>query len=141
MKNTRLASCVILKKGNDVLMLRRKNTGFEDGKFTFPSGKLNENESFSECAKRETLEEVGVILNNLEPAHVLHRKKDDTDIWVDIVFISSDWKNEPENKEPHKCDKIEWFHMDKLPENTIGFIRHAVEQIRQNKTYSEYGWD
>ena len=43
--------------------------------------------------------------------------------------------------EPNKCDDIGWFELDNLPENTIPYIKHAIECISKNIVYSEFGFD
>jgi 8-oxo-dGTP diphosphatase len=136
----RLASYVILKKGDEVLLTRRANTGFEDGNFSLPCGKLDGDESFSDAAARETLEEIGVTAKGLIPVHILHRRKSEDDLWVDVFFLSEDWEGEPQNIEPDKCDYVGWFSVGSLPKNIVPFVREAIESLRTGKFYSEYGW-
>ena len=52
------ASLTILEKEGKILMIRRYNTGFADGMYTLPSGKVDLEETFVEASHRETLEEV-----------------------------------------------------------------------------------
>jgi hypothetical protein len=42
--------------------------------------------------------------------------------------------------EPHKCDDLRWFELDNLPENTVLYIRQAIDCISKNIFYSEFGW-
>jgi hypothetical protein len=42
--------------------------------------------------------------------------------------------------EPHKCDDLNWFEMDRLPDNTIPYIRQAIDCFRKGVFYSEHGW-
>jgi len=43
--------------------------------------------------------------------------------------------------EPNKCNDIQWCDINDLPNNTIPFVKHALDQIFfLNKSYSEYGW-
>jgi hypothetical protein len=42
--------------------------------------------------------------------------------------------------EPHKCDDLRWFELNKLPENIIPYVKQAIDNIRNKKFYSEYGW-
>jgi len=77
MTQKKLASLLILEKDGKVLLLRRFNTGYEDGKYTLPSGKVDANETFINAVIREGFEEVNAqILNHdLDSVHVLYRKK------------------------------------------------------------------
>jgi 8-oxo-dGTP diphosphatase len=52
------------EKANKVLLLKRANTGFLDGFWSVPAGRLDEGESASVGAKRELLEEVGLKTRN-----------------------------------------------------------------------------
>ena len=139
----KFASLLILEKNGKVLLIRRFNTGYEDGKYTLPSGKVDEGETFTDAAIREALEEVNAEIShsNINSVHVLHRKKDDV-FWIDNFFLCKKWNNEIKNAEPHKCDDLKWFDIENLPSNTIPFIKHALEQVFfHKKSYSEYGWN
>jgi len=55
-------------------------------------------------------------------------------------FLAEKWKGEPQNMEAHKCDDLRWFDLDKLPENTIPYIKQAINCFLKGIFYSEYGW-
>ena len=44
------------------------------------------------------------------------------------------------NAEPHKCDDLSWFDIDNLPENTIPYIRRAIENYLAGVWFDSYGW-
>lgn len=44
---------LILKKDNNVLLLRRYNTGFADGHYALPAGHVEENEEIFEVSCKE----------------------------------------------------------------------------------------
>lgn len=49
------------------------------------------------------------------------------------------------NKVSHKAaylilDDLSWFDLDALPKNTIPYIKQAIEAIKHNNFYSEFGW-
>lgn len=136
------ASYLILRRDNEVLLLRRFNTGYEDGKYSMPAGHVDAGETFTEALVREVAEEVGVTLRtgDVRVAHIMHRKSTVSSERVDTFFVTEKWEGEVKNMEPHKCDELAWFPLDKLPENTIPYIRHALECIDQNKFYSEFGF-
>jgi hypothetical protein len=50
------------------------------------------------------------------------------------------WSGEITNTEPDKCDDLSWFKLDALPENTIPYIRQALEAHKNNIKYTEFGW-
>jgi ADP-ribose pyrophosphatase YjhB (NUDIX family) len=130
---------LILIKDNNILLLRRKNTGFEDGNYSLPSGHLNGNETIVEATIRETLEETGITLKpgNLEVVQTMHRISPDRE-YVDFFLIADEWQGEPSNKEPDKCDDLSWFPLNNLPSNIIPYVRFAVENYKAVK-FSEFG--
>jgi 8-oxo-dGTP diphosphatase len=140
------ASYLVLMRDDKILLLRRFNTGFQDGKYGLVSGHLEGNETFRQCMIREAKEEAGLDLsvNDLEIVHAMHRNERLNPIEIreriDIFFKVSNWNGEPQNIEPDKCDDLSWFSLDNLPENTISYIKSALEYINKNIFYSEFGW-
>ena len=135
------ASYLILVKDNKILLLRRFNTGYEDGKYSMVAGHLDGNETFIQSIIREAQEEAGITIKSedLDVVHVMHRKVP-THERVDAFVRARAWEGEPRIKEPDKCDDMQWFELDKLPENTIPYVQQAIECFRKSVYYSEHGW-
>lgn len=134
------ASYLFFIKDNQILLIRRANTVYEDGNYSVPAGHLDGQETLKTCAAREGLEEVGCQIrpDDLMLAHVMHRiAKDER---LDFFFAVRQWDEEPNNTEPEKCDHLSWFPLDALPENTIPYIKSAIENYKQGIVYSEFGW-
>lgn len=132
---------LFLIKDNNILLSRRYQTGYKDGMYSLPAGHIEDNERMSDGTRREIAEEIGLAFSrhDLKLVHVMHRKEDD--IRMDFFFVVEDWKGEPENKEPEKCDDLSWFPMNKLPNNTIPYIAAAIEAYQRGEFYSEFGWE
>jgi len=126
---------------NHILLLRRFDTGFEDGNYSVPAGHLDGNETVRMAAVREALEEIGVRIDisDVEFATVTHRKSDDER--VDFFVHVNQWEGEPFNAEPDKCDEMRWCGVDMLPENTIPYVRKAIRNYLASISFDEYGWD
>ncbi len=124
-----------------ILLLRRCNTGYMDGYYGLPAGHIEENETVTKGTLREIREETGVELapSDIKLAHVMHRKSND--IRMDFFYIVDQWNDEPVNSEPDKCDNMDWFPFDALPENTIPYIKTAIENSQNNIFFSEFGWE
>lgn len=125
---------------NQVLMLRRFNTGYADGQYSIPAGHLDGGETVIAAAAREALEEVGVHIDpqEIQFSGVMHRL--DGDERVDFFVNIRSWDGEPANTEPDKCDELRWVDVDHLPVNTIPYIRQALSKHRQGVWFDEFGW-
>ncbi len=138
------ASYLVLLKDNKVLLLRRFNTGYEDGNYSMIAGHVDGGENFTQCIIRETEEEAGIVVKSedLKVVHVMHRHSGIVDEVerVDVFFVAEKWSGDVVNKELHKCDDLSWFDLDGLPKNVIPFVRQAIEAVRDNVFYSECGW-
>lgn len=131
---------LLFRKGNKILLLRRCNTGYEDGNYGLVAGHVDGNEAFTTAAVREAKEESGVDIN---PADLLlkttmHRRQKDER--VDFFFEPTKWTGDITNTEPDKCDDLSWFPINNLPENTIPYIHQAIECSIKGIPYSEFGW-
>ena len=54
---------LLIRKENEVLLLRRYNTGFADGQYSLVAGCHEKNEPVTAALIREAKEEVGIDLN------------------------------------------------------------------------------
>lgn len=122
-------------------MLRRFNTGFKDGEYGLPAGHLEEGEQPSATIIRESKEEIGVDISpeHLRCVHITKRRSGahDPKDYVDFFFICDAWEGEPANLEPHKCDDLQWFPLDKLPANTIDYTEKVLSHVESGQFYSE----
>lgn len=136
------ASYLLLMKDSKVLLLRRCNTSYEDGKYSIPAGHVEKGETFTQCAIREIKEEIGITVDaqDLKVVHVMQRigKEAENSERVDIFFTTEKYTGEIENKEPNKCDDLSWFDANNLPENTIPYIKQAIQAMRNKKFYGEF---
>lgn len=139
----RAASYVVFRRDHQICLMRRFQTGWQDGNYTLPSGHIDLGETASQCAIRECLEEVGVTVvpQDLHFFHVLHRKSETGNVYVDFYFCVDIWKGDLRNNEPHKCDDVQWFSLHQLPDNMIPFLRDILtEGFEKQKYFSEKGW-
>ena len=135
---TRGVKCLV--ENNGKLLLVKLN--YAHHKWTFPGGGVGKKESFLDAAIRETKEEVNVDLNlnNLELVHASYRPKHDpTGDRVDFFFKAKQWSGEIKNMEPSKCDDLNWFYWNNLPENMTFHVREALECIRKGVFFNEIG--
>jgi len=131
---------LLIKDGN-ILLSRRYQTGWEDGNYGLPAGHGEDKETMRQGAKREAREEIGITLNLTDEdfAIVQHRWSSDH-ARVGFYFAPTHWEGTPTNMEPDKCDDLQWFPLDALPENTIGHVRAVIEAYKKGLRYTEYNW-
>jgi len=138
------ASYLFLIRDNEILLLRRYNTGYEDGNYSVIAGHVDKGESFTEAIIREAKEEANITLkkDDLKVVHIMHRNSKTTknNERIDTFFVAENWSGELKNVEPNKCDDLSWFEIDKLPQNIIPYIKQAIEESLDNNFYSEHGW-
>ncbi len=139
--HTYIASYVLLMKEGLVLLARRYQTGFEDGKYSLPAGHVEVGESFVQALIRESHEEIGVILTEQQAqvSHIMHRRHPERE-YVDVFYTATEWGGEVKNMEPKKCDDLAWFPIDELPDNIIPYVREAIQNSFAGKYFSEYAF-
>jgi len=132
---------LFLRRGDEVLLLRRANTGYQDGKYSVIAGHLNGGELATQALVREAKEEAGIDVSpsSLQFVHAAHRLNDGRESErVDFFFESREWQGEVKNTEPEKSDDLRWFSVKELPPNMLPFIRIVLEHVFNNTSYSEY---
>jgi len=127
-------------RGNQILLLRRYNTGFRDGEYSVPAGHIDGGESVRAAAAREALEEVAVRIakEDIVFSSVMHRNEGDER--VDFFFRVRLWDGEPFNREPDKCDDLRWVDIHALPENMVPYVRTALQNHLDDIHFDEFGW-
>lgn len=106
--------CII--KDGQVLLGKRKNAHGE-GSWNFPGGHLEFNESWEDCAKRETMEEAGISIKNLRFATATNDIFSVEGKHYITIFMIADYDSgEAKVMEPEKCDGWEWFDWHALPQ-------------------------
>jgi mutator protein MutT len=127
-------------RGDQILLSRRYRTGYMDGYYSVPAGHLDGNETIRMAAVREAQEEIGIRIDpaDITFAGVFHRHEGDER--VDFFVRVKEWTGEPVNAEPEKCDELRWTDVKDLPENTIPYVRQAIENFRVGVPFEEFGW-
>jgi 8-oxo-dGTP diphosphatase len=130
----------LIREGK-LLMLRRFNTGYEDGNYSVVAGHLEGGEPVKAAAIREAREEVGIHLSgeNLEIVGVMHRKSNDER--VDWFLVATEWEGEIRNAEPDKCSDLSWFDLDDLPDSVIPYVRRAIGNYQRGIAFDSFGWE
>ncbi len=129
-------------RGDNILLTRRSGTGYEDGKWSVPSGHLKDGELPKDALVREVEEEVGVTIfsryaklvhTSFRPVH------DNTGARADFFYEVHSWSGDFNNREPQKCSGLNWVHPSLLPKEMTPVVKHALNCSRNGIPHSELG--
>jgi len=114
-KEVRVGVATVIFRKNCILLGERIGS---HGAHTWatPGGHLELGESIEECAKRETLEETGLVVNSISKlgfTNDIFNKENKH--YVTLFVIASCDQGEPQIMEPGKCKQLKWCELDKLP--------------------------
>lgn len=129
------AAYVVFRRGSQVLLQLRQNTGFMDGHWACAAaGHVEAGESAPAAAIREAAEETGLRVDrrDLLPLSTLHRRNDGQGALsqrVDFFFSTTCWEGTARIMEPGKCAALEWFDLDKLPAPMPEHERYVLENL------------
>lgn len=135
---------MVLVKNGLLLLAKRANTGYADGKYALVAGHVEAGESIKQAMVREVYEEAGLRIaeEDLRLLLTMHRYSPSSDPpeRLDFFLTADSFLGEPENMEPHKCEEMGWFPLDQLPENLVAYLRFGLDQIARGENYCEYGF-
>ncbi len=131
---------LVLEKGDKLLLQRRHNTGYNDGNYGMVSGHLDGGETVKDAMIREAKEEAGITIksDDMRVVHVMHHNANKE--YIDWYIHATQWEGNIKIMEADKCDDLSWFSFESLPENIIPSVAHAIDCIRKEEWYSEFGW-
>ncbi len=121
---------IVIKEGR-FLIGKRKNAHGE-GLWAFPGGHLEYLETPEACAKRELMEETGLIAKAIRRSHWTNDFIDEKH-YITLFMHVTDFSGALVNKEFHKCEQWEWRKISELPSPLFHsieslFKRHPIEQ-------------
>ena len=136
----RVAVHLFLEEDNKILLLRRYNTGYEDGNYSVVAGHVDGDETVMSAMKREALEEAGIEIqeNDLKIVQVMHRKS--TDESIEYFLHSDKYLGNISIMEPNKCDELSFYDLNKLPTNIVPYVKQALINYKDGIYFSTYGF-
>ena len=137
-KNVVCADLLIKKRIKDktyILLMKRQNTGSDDGYYELPGGHLEEKEDIFDAMIREAKEELLVNLKrkDLKLIHILHHYNGER---INFIF-ETDKDLNVKIGEPEKCSELLWVNINRLPKNTTSKVKRIIKNIKKNKIYDK----
>ncbi len=138
---------LLLLSDGDLLLGRRANTGYGDGAYEPPSGRLAERETLVEAAVRVAAAQVGIEIDpaKVSLAHVLHDVSGQGRM---AFFLTADgWEGDvgtvlpnpaPPSPGTRSYSDFGWFPLTELPANMIDRARVAVRNFAAGARFSTY---
>jgi|SRR3989344_2978008 len=125
----------IIQNGEKILLLKRFNSGWMDGRYTLPSGHIDQRESPTGAVIREIKEETSVAVEkeNLELVHVMYEK----DAYIDFYFKVTSYSGEITHAEPERSSEILWEKDIKGNKNIIEKVKLSLLSYKSGIPFSE----
>lgn len=126
---------------DQILLLRRFNTGHDDGHYGAVAGHVDADEEIVAAATREASEEAGIHIRpeDIKVEGVMHRKAGIGR--VSFFLVCRTWSGDIVNAEPDKCDDLSWHPITDLPANMVPCVRQGLKNYRNGTYYEGFGWD
>ncbi len=119
---------VLVLKDGKVLFGKRKNA-HGGGSWCFPGGHLEFNESWEECAARETLEETGLSIKNINFAAATNDIFTAEGKHYITIFMTAEYDSgDLQIMEPEKCEQWLWFDWANPPQPLFISEQNLIKQ-------------
>lgn len=132
-------------EGEEILLQKRKNTGYMDGYYDLSaSGHVEKDEPMTKSLIRESKEEIGIDISeeNIEFVTMMHTKTPGTEqIYYNGFFKVTKYNGKVIINEPTKCEELKWFKLNELPSNILQDRLQAIKNYINDVKYSEFGWN
>jgi ADP-ribose pyrophosphatase YjhB (NUDIX family)/HD superfamily phosphodiesterase len=131
---------ILLRDGKVLLGKRHEDNSISksvlggEGSWTFPGGKLEYGESFEDAGIRETLEECGIKINNINVMCV-NNDKNEKAHFITVGLFCDDYSGVEKVMEPSKIVEWKWFSLNDLPEKLYFPTEKMIENYKNNKFY------
>ncbi|GGV48144.1 hypothetical protein GCM10010277_41230 [Streptomyces longisporoflavus] len=130
---------LIVRRGDEVLLTRRADTGYADGLLHLPSGHVEPGEDVRMAVVREAREEIGLALapGDVTAELVLQHRGPGEEPRIGWFFETAyGTGGEPFNAEPDKCAELTWHRTDTLPDDMVAYCRAALEAWRSGERFA-----
>lgn len=124
MTTTHGSFTIIIDNSNRILLLKRRDYPLWD----LPGGRLENTESFTECAIREAYEETGYHISIIHKVGTYNRPKCDD---IQHVYFGKITSGKPLYS-TDETKNLKWFDISKLPLNMVPNRRKQIKDFKSN---------
>jgi len=127
---------IMFCQGDKILLQLRQNCSFS-GYWGLVGGHLDGNEQIVVAAVREAKEEINVDVRpeDLILKTICHSNQGKE--YLQFYFECRQWSGKIENKEPGKCDCLQWYERDNIPEQTCPYLKEALAKMDAGISFYE----
>ncbi|APU42963.1 NUDIX domain-containing protein [Streptomyces sp. TN58] len=121
------------ESGPEVLLSRRAGPVYASGLRHLPSGHLDPDEDMVEAVIREAREETGVRIQAEDvtaAVTVHHRPPVGSRSRIGVFFEVRRWSGRPRVMESDRCDGMDWYPLDALPDPMVAYCRAGLDAYR-----------
>ena len=126
---------LIFNQRKEILLMKRSGkVQNNSGWWSKPGGRVEFGETALKMVKREIREETNIEIDvwGLLP-YTDHIIKKENQHWLAINFVANYKRGELKNLEPHKCEEVRWFALDKLPKKIEQTTREAIKNYKEGR--------
>jgi 8-oxo-dGTP diphosphatase len=111
------------------VLLGKRKGAHGAGCWSFAGGHLEFGETVEECAKREVLEETGLIAHSVILGPWTNDVIEETKHYITLFVFVDQFIGELELREPHKCEGWQWFPWKQLPTPLFPPIVNLIAKV------------
>jgi 8-oxo-dGTP diphosphatase len=126
-KRPKVGLGVYVFNGNKELLLLKRQGAHGKGSWCPPGGHLEFGESFSDCAKRESKEEMGIEVDNCKFIGLTNDIFQEGKHYITIAVKAELKKGITKIMEPDKCIDFGWFSLENLPNPLFLPMQNLIE--------------
>jgi 8-oxo-dGTP diphosphatase len=119
----------VVRRGTQVFISLRADNAHQGGKWEFPGGKVEANETLLDALRRELQEEIGIQVQSSEPLLVIEHDYGDKLVKLDVHAVSA-FNGEPEGKENQQT---RWVEVSALEASEFPAANVAIIDALQQK--------
>lgn len=132
---------LMLYDGDKILFMHRYNTPLWNNHWGLVGGEVLPGETLLMAVQRKADQEVGIQLplHAFTFIHLMHIKHYENEYLLSF-FTACITGLSYRNREPHECDRVQFFDIHHLPDNIIPTHQQALDCYHNHQCYSEYGF-